>query len=114
MSLVPPATFQFYAQEYIKNYHDYLADSTKNRIFSASFGISAMICTQILHLIDDIIQTNTSPKHLLWALLFLKHYNTVSHNASIVGVDDKTYRKWTWKILKAIKSIDFLVSLNKK
>ena len=67
-----------------------------------------MFCVQICGIF--LIQEEASPKHLLWALMFLKQYNTQSFTASIVDVDEKTYRKWVWKVIKKIADIDFLVS----
>ncbi len=40
------------------------------------------------------------PKHLLWALLFLKVYATESINSLICGADEKTCRKWSWTFVR--------------
>lgn len=46
------------------------------------------------------------PKHMLWALLFLKTYSTEPTLASRVGgVDEKTFRKWTWLYLEGIAGL---------
>ena len=41
-------------------------------------------------------------KHLLWALNFLKVYNTYLVLSSTVGTAPNTYRKWVWKTLVSI------------
>jgi hypothetical protein len=42
----------------------------------------------------------------LWGLLFLKVYETDSVLAGIVGgIDEKTFRKWKWIIVKAISNL---------
>ena len=43
--------------------------------------------------------------HLLWALMFLKCYNTVDYNASVVNVDRKTFRKWCWAIIHSLANL---------
>ena len=41
--------------------------------------------------------------HLLWALLFITLYESEQVLSGMVGgVDEKTYRKWTWIMLASI------------
>ena len=40
------------------------------------------------------------PKHLLFALLFLRHYDAEHINATLCGVDEQTFRKWCWYYVK--------------
>jgi len=42
---------------------------------------------------------------LLWASHFLKTYGTESTLASQIGVDEKTFRKWTWILVYAIADL---------
>ena len=46
-------------------------------------------------------------KHLLWALFFLKVYETEENSANAVGkVDEKTYREWSWRFVEAISYLE--------
>ena len=49
---------------------------------------------------------SVKPVYLLWALLFLKCYNTNTRNAAITGVDEKTFRHWSWIFVEAIANLD--------
>ena len=44
--------------------------------------------------------------HLLWALLFLKRYDTEHTNHSITGADEKTFRKWVWIFVDMLAYMD--------
>jgi len=46
------------------------------------------------------------PKHLLWALSFLRSYNPESVQAPRMGADEKTYRKWVWFYVEGMASLD--------
>lgn len=46
------------------------------------------------------------PEHLLWALNWMKSYNTEDIGASLAGVDEKTYREKVWFYLEGIARLD--------
>ena len=66
---------------------------TTNWRFQSAFGVNPLICHHIWILIMKNGALNdlpaARPKHLLWTLLFLKQYNSMELNASIVGVNKK-------------------------
>ena len=68
---------------------------TGRRIFREFFGTSASICSVVWREFEsiDAIPKSAQPKHLLWALLFLKRYLTEHVMSSVVGCDEKTVRK---------------------
>ena len=75
--------------------------------FKAFYGCSAGACAfvwRILfpHLEQELYGGGARYYHLLWALMFVKLYNPVRTSASIVSVDEKTYNKWVWIVLKNI------------
>jgi hypothetical protein len=91
--------------------HAHNANETVRRRFVAWFGTDALTCSVLweklsifgwLHFAGS---RGTHPKHLLWALMFLKCYATEAVHAANVGVDEKTYRKWVWFYLEGITSI---------
>lgn len=56
------------------------------------------------------------PKHILWALQFLKVYSSENVSAGVWKCDEKTVRKWTGTVLENIsylKIVSFLfLSIN--
>ena len=50
--------------------------------------------------------TKANPSHLLWALYFMKNYETKSEDVTnFDGVDEKTLRKWVWFYVKGISKL---------
>ena len=45
------------------------------------------------------------PKHLLWALLFLKVYASEQVIRKFTGADEKTSRKWIWLFIGYIEEL---------
>lgn len=85
-----------------------LSEINKER-FLAHFGTTPGICAYLWKTIQMYLNTkDPSPEyfHLLWALLFLKLYESESVLAGMVGgVDEKTLRKWVWFMLKKINGL---------
>lgn len=91
--------------------------STNSRNFTirqyiGHFGCSPDVCTTLWELIP--YQKGGLPKHLLWALLFLKTYNAEDVLSTMVGTTRKTFRKWMWiyvikihKLKKKVVSFSF-------
>ena len=84
--------------------------------FRAMFGTSPEICSLLW---DHLDPPNSMPNevkafHLLWGLMFLKLYaSEVVHCAIAGGVDEKTFRKWSWLFVSAIADLSpNVVSLN--
>ena len=78
-------------------------DETFRSFFGASVSIVTLLWNMLVPLID---QRGAAPKHLLWALVFIKVYSTTAVHRRIVGwPDPKTYRKWSWYFLKKIASL---------
>lgn len=69
------------------------------RRFRSLFGIPPEGCSVLWKSITPRHLDDTLKKrHLLYALLFLKVYGTEHHeNHAITGVDEKTFRKHTWR-----------------
>ena len=56
---------------------------------------------------EDVVPEGGRPKHLLWALHFLKVYPLQAPGCAAVGgsvgaVDAKTHKKWVWAFIDAI------------
>ena len=82
------------------------------------FGVDPAVVVQVWDMIqvpfiDDGDLSHAQPKHLLWALLFLRKYGDESEMAKLVGdfssgaVDEKTFRKWRTVFVKRIASLKY-------
>jgi hypothetical protein len=85
------------------------------RTFIAFFGVTPLQVHQLWQLIVDAgggrwNDEKWSPCHLMWALLLLRTYNREEILAAMAGVDEKTYRKWTWILIERLAKIENLVS----
>jgi hypothetical protein len=80
------------------------------RRFKALFGVSASRCAHIWRRlqIDEVLPSKATPKHLLWALYFLKVYDSENNMAGRCGCDEKTLRKWIWKMIDALCRMDIV------
>ena len=76
-----------------------------DRAFFAHFGCSSDVISIVWQKIHRIKPRSCKPKHVLWALLFLKTYNSEDVLASRVGTNRKTFRKWVWTVLKLIQGL---------
>ena len=81
---------------------------TELKRFRAHFGTTDIRCTIIWRMLRanadsvQVIGRGPRPQHLLWALLWLKTYDTESILCGKVGCDETTYRKWIWRFVEAI------------
>jgi hypothetical protein len=75
--------------------------------FASSYGTEPLIAAILWEMMmnSNIQYDKPFPKHLLWALMFLKSYDTEMNIASRLRVDEKTYRKWLWIILPWIATL---------
>ncbi len=70
-----------------------------------------------LHERDSLLPEGGHPKHLIWALQFLKVYPKQSPGCSAIGtssgaVGPKTHCKWVWTFIHAIANLVNLVVSN--
>ena len=81
-------------------YRSMYADERK---FRALFGVSPEGCQDLWKLSYRFQKAGTQPKHLLWALMLLKVYTTEDVLVSMAGCDRKTFRKWVWPTIHAMR-----------
>ena len=94
------------------------AASTEKRHFCEFFGAPIHVIESVWELIksDFLLPESGRPKHLLWALHFMKVYPKQSPGCSTVGasagaVDLKTHQKWVWLFIDALVGLmDVVVS----
>ncbi len=95
------------------------AGMTETRHFREFFGTSVLIVEKVWELLekDSLLPEGGRPKHLLWALHFMKVYPKQSPGCSAVGasagaVDPKTHCKWVWAFINAVANLDDVVVSN--
>jgi hypothetical protein len=94
------------------------AATTETRHFLEFFGTNVLVVKKVWELLerDSLLPEGGRPKHLLWALYFMKVYPKQSLGCSAVGasagtVDPKTHRKWVWAFIDAVANlVDVVVS----
>ena len=78
---------------------------TEEDRFRSKFGTSPVICAALWHKLEPettMLQC-ARPMHLLWALMLMKIYATEAVLSVIAGgVDESTFRKWSWEFVEAI------------
>ena len=102
--------FELYASDILRRDLSRCSPSLRDHRFRSLFGVSSRVCAVLWEYLrrhgSFQRKKGSSPKHLLWALLFLKLYGNEETHASLVGgVDRKTYRKWVWIVLKDIRRL---------
>jgi hypothetical protein len=81
--------------------------ATFNDRWISHFNTEPEVCLQLWTMIrenpvDGLDEYDFQPKHVLWALLFLKLYNTYTVLSGMCDCHEDTYSDWTWRILKVI------------
>jgi len=90
------------------------SEKVRERRFKAEFGVPIYIATVAWEMLEDssFLRDNNpgkkppNPEHMLWALLLLKKYSRTESLANTVGVDEKTFRKWSSLHLEALAELD--------
>ena len=81
------------------------------RKFRAFFGTSPMVCVAVWDILLMRRPKKSKPEHLLWALMFLKQYNIESFNSAMVGVSEKTFRKWSHTFIQLIANMQVVIKI---
>lgn len=118
MSVVDPLAFLNQGLRYM-NLEHHVADVEAR--FKAHFGSSPYICSMVWTMIVEaqasqpVLPNNASFVHLLWALLLMKVYASEAVLSGIVGADQKTFRKWSWLLIRKVATLkDRVVSRRSK
>lgn len=76
--------------------------------FGSLYGINPLQTFQVWEAMA--VPHKGRPKHLLWALFFLRQYDNTVVLCHLFNVSPKTLRKWLWPFVEAIAALK-LVSL---
>lgn len=98
-----PELFYEFGKEIMK--HASASGLVGSRRFRSFFGVSPNICAICWNMIKDELPTSYQEVHLLWALFFLKCYNTESVNHAVAGCDEKTFREKVWTVIDRLAFI---------
>ena len=80
------------------------------RKFRAFFGTSPIVCVVVWEMLMVHQPPKSKPEHLLWALLLLKQYAIESFNAALVGVTEKTFRKWAHTFIQLLSNLPVVIT----
>lgn len=83
---------------------------TTDARFRSLFGTSAEVAAQAWGLVRASLPGTTHPRHLVWALLFLKCYPLEVVMSAMTGADESTVRYWVWLVVEALakmKTVNF-------
>ena len=91
---------------------------TEKRDIREFFGTSVLVIKKTLELLkrESLLPEDGRPKHLLWALDFMKVYPKQSLGCLAVGASAgavylKTHHKWVWTFIYAVANpVDVVVS----
>ena len=107
---VPPEAFLESGREISRRGKKFFRHRNRDReieAFNDIFGTVPSICSLLWTMVDPLntISSKSRIFHLLWALLLMNDYSTEVINASYVGVDVDTFRKWTHLWISAISHL---------
>ena len=79
------------------------SDSLLRQRYQYHFGVDPEITAILWVSLERFrMEPEPEPKHLLWTLLFLKQYSPEGVLCTMVNTNERTYRKWVWKILSKL------------
>lgn len=107
---VKPSTFLFlgFKVRNREDQYDRRCFRTLYDHFRAHYGVSPSTCALLWRKVSSnryILPLKGQPEYLLWALLYLKVYSSEKVLADKVGVDVKTFCKWSWAFVEAIAKL---------
>ena len=111
---ISPSTFRYFASQMFGTSTN-ISEATQERRYRAYFGTSPTTTSTVWYRLHkaDLLPQNGLPKHLLWAQLFLKTYASEEVHAGIAGVNEKTFRTFSWLFIEATTRLESqIVSVN--
>jgi hypothetical protein len=108
---VPPSAFLELGLSMMGSSSNRSGTKRKLRRFHSFFGVSPGTVSLVWEMLcrsgwpEKGSVRAPKPIHLLWSLRLLKSYNTEESHAAEAGVDEKTFRKWSWFYLEGIAKL---------
>lgn len=95
--------------------YDHQSIDEEERRFRSMYGCHWRVAAGVWDVIlAHGINKKKQKKHLLWALLWLKHYTNEQSLATIVGVSCKTFRKWVWILIEDMSNASVIKVSSKR
>jgi hypothetical protein len=115
MSTLSDFFYKLGIQMILKNHNSSrsLTQASMKRRYISIFGFEPqVISTTWISIFEG--RRSCLPKHLLWALIFLKGYDCEAKLASFIGADEKTVRKYIWLVLQYIteRRMDYVSTIS--
>ena len=109
MSEVNENDFLAYATSIIRSSN--LSSLQTARKFKMTFGTTAIVCSIIWNLIEieRKLPSRSSPLHLLFALFFLRKYETEEFSTILTSCTEKTFRKWVHIYVPLIADLELVI-----
>ena len=107
MNLPSPTDYESLGRQ-LAGYSRSASERIRLERFNSFFGVNPIIVSVVWSMLIDnqMCSRSPNPVHLLWALLFLKLYDTTSNLAALARCDEKTFRKWSWFYIESIANLD--------
>jgi hypothetical protein len=104
---IKPSAFVYIAKKALHRTESDRSFDKEYRRFRAHFGASPRTCAILWKKLVDHgeLPQGRQPVHLLWALHFLNRYEIEEVAAATFGVDEETFRNWSWKLVVAIAKL---------
>ena len=99
------------AREMMNRENRQAGTATEDRRFRELFGCGPIVALMLWNLImTETMVPGSTVVHMLWALMFLKTYAKETTLCSLAGgVDEKTFRDWSWPLVSAIADLEPLI-----
>jgi hypothetical protein len=107
--LISPAVVKTIANDELR-VTNRLSKVSYNRKFHSWFGLSPKVAARLWNtlVLQQKLPRGGLVKHLLWTLSFLKLYESEQVYTTTFSVTGNTFRKWVWKFLSKIYTIDLV------
>jgi hypothetical protein len=99
------------AREMMNRDNRQVSTATEDRRFRELFGCGPIVALTLWNLIMvETMVPGSTVVHMLWALMLMKTYAKETTLCSLAGgVDEKTFRDWSWPLVRAIADLEPLI-----
>jgi hypothetical protein len=108
MAIIDANGIEIWAQQVLRWPVQRKWTSESNMRFRSVFGAGSAVVADVWNRIeaDGEISKGAEPKHLLWALVLLKVYQSDEVHCALVGWPSvPTFRKWAWYFIERISKL---------
>jgi len=110
--ILPESVFVEAAEPILRRPIKSLDGLREHRRWMACFGAKPIVMADVWTRIDPErnMPKGAEPRHLTWSFYLMKLYNQEEVNSiNVGGVDEKTFRKWSWLFIEATSYLEYPV-----